>query len=440
MWTKERLEKLKKAARAVVFTAGFVCIFLSLTKLMQYKAAITRMEPFFDIEEPIDVMLFGTSHVIDGVLPYELWGGYGISSYNFGNNAARIPLTYWKMMNAFDYQVPKLVIVDCSYLSSNSKLCTTLQQSHNILDGFPLSKTKIAAIDDLFEEEDKLEFLWPFSVYHNRWDELTKADFAIDYNDELGATQYYTVAVPAVYEKLTENTMLSAETVAMEYIGRLIESCRERGVEVLLTYLPCPANAKRQREANSAAALAEKYGVNCINFLDLPDVVNFTTDCKDADSHLNASGAKKVTDYLGAYITEHYNIPDRRAEAEFSSWNTNYAAYLDKKIQTLNAQRLLSSCLMLLADKNLQSYVYVREDSAILRDARLCALLENIRQYGAPGSEVNVLSPDAFAAYNDGDAAADIRLEVYRADSGETATLTCFTVTKEEPLTLKRTK
>ncbi len=49
MWTKERREKLWKAAKAIIFTAGFVCIFLSLTKLMQYKAAVTRMEPFFEM-------------------------------------------------------------------------------------------------------------------------------------------------------------------------------------------------------------------------------------------------------------------------------------------------------------------------------------------------------------------------------------------------------
>mgnify|MGYP001028458559 CR=1 FL=1 len=438
MWTEERRKKLKKAARAIIFTAGFVCIFLSLSKLMQYKAAITRMEPFFEIEEPIDVMLFGTSHVIDGVLPYELWGGYGISSYNFGNNAARIPLTYWKMMNAFDYQVPKLVVVDCSYLSSDSKLCTTLQQSHNILDAFPLSKTKLAAIEDLFEEEDRLEFLWPFSVYHNRWDELKKSDFVIAYNDELGATPKNKVAVPASFEKLPRDAKLPRETVAMEYIGKLITSCRERGVEVLLVYIPCPANARRQKEANSAYDLAEKYGVNYINFLDLPDVVNFATDCNDADSHLNASGAKKVTDYLGTYIRANYDIPDRRAEADFSGWNKDYASYLDKKMETVKSQKLLSSYLLLLADADVHSRIYVREDSAILRDARLSGLLENIRQYGNH-SEVLVLSPDDFSAAC-GEAAGDMLAEVTRADSGGHVDRACFTVKGEAPLIVNRTE
>lgn len=437
MWTEQRWKKLGKAVRALIFTAGFVCLFLSLTKLMQYKAAITRMEPFFEIEEPIDVMFFGTSHVTNGILPYELWGSYGISSYNFGSNAARIPLTYWKVMNAFDYQVPKLVVMDCSYLSSDSKLCTTLQQSHNILDAFPLSKTKRAAINDLFEEENKLEFLWPFSVYHNRWDELKKSDFVIAYNDGLGAAPSYNVAVPASFEQLPEGTGVSHETVAMEYIGKLIASCRERGVEILLTYLPCPANAKRQKEANSMVELAEKYGVNCINFLDLPDVVDFSTDCNDADSHLNASGAKKITEYLGSYIREHYDIPDHRAERNFSDWKKKYASYVYNKIEMLENQKLLSSYLLLLADRDLHSLVYVREGSAVLRDARLAGLLENIRQHGNQ-SKVQILSPEDFAAAcGDG---ADLVAQVSRVDTGGHVSSARFVVKSELPIVVNRTE
>ena len=438
MWTKERREKLWKAAKAIIFTAGFVCIFLSLTKLMQYKAAVTRMEPFFEMEEQIDVMLFGTSHVTDGVLPLELWGNYGISSYNFGNNAARIPLTYWKVENVFDYQVPRLDVMDCSYLSSDNKPSTVLQQSHNVLDPFPLTKTKQAAINDLMqEEENKLEFFWPFSIYHNRWNELTKKDFVVEYNSELGAEPKYQVATPADYDKIGADEKIARETVAMEYIGRLILFCRERGVPVLLTYLPCPANSTRQKEANTAYDLAEQYGVNYINFLDLPDVVNFMTDCNDADSHLNASGAKKVTDYLGAYIGEHYNIPDRRPDAAYSSWNDAYTSYLDRKATAFGTQKLLSSYLMLLADKDIKCRVYVRSDSVILKDERMSALLENIGQYGAD-SEVKILSPEEFAANSEENADADIKLYVYRADTGELADETAFTVTSEQPLTIRR--
>jgi hypothetical protein len=161
------------------------------------------------------------------------------------------------------------------------------------------------------------------------------------------------------------------------------------------------------------------------------------TDCNDADSHLNASGAKKVTDYLGAYIGEHYNIPDRRPDAAYSSWNDAYTSYLDRKATAFGTQKLLSSYLMLLADKDIKCRVYVRSDSVILKDERMSALLENIGQYGAD-SEVKILSPEEFAANSEENADADIKLYVYRADTGELADETAFTVTSEQPLTIRR--
>ena len=38
--------------------------------------------------------------------------------------------------------------------------------------------------------------------------------------------------------------------------------------------------------------------------------------------HLNDSGSKKVANYLGKYIKEHYDIPDTR-EIEGNIWEQN---------------------------------------------------------------------------------------------------------------------
>ncbi len=437
MWTKERITKLQKAAKALIFTAGFVCILFSLSRMMQYKAAVVRVEPFFEIEEPIDVMFFGTSHVINGVLPLELWEDYGISSYNFGNNGARIPLTYWMMENVFDYQQPKLVVVDCSYLYNNKMTATKVHQAHIALDAFPLTSTKLATINDLFLPEERLEFLLPFTIYHNRWTELGKSDFVVNYNTQLGASPKTYIAVPDEYAKLPEGTTLPEETVAMEYLEKMIDSCQAKGIEILLTYIPYPANETRQREAASAQELALKRGVNCINFLTIPDVVNFTTDCHDPHSHLNLSGARKITDYLGSYIRTNYDIPDRRTEARFASWDSLYESYAEATYAAFQKTEILSTYLLRLADKNVQSTIYVREDSIILKDTRLHALLDNAAAYGFQ-TEVNIVTADAFALINPQNTDGDIYIEVYQAATKAPVDTTCFKVVKELPLTINR--
>ncbi|MFQ9446959.1 MAG: hypothetical protein ACLR4A_06040 [Christensenellales bacterium] len=83
---------------------------------------------------------------------------------------------------------------------------------------------------------------------------------------------------------------------------------------MLLVHLPYPANEQQQMDANAVAYIAEDYGLNYIDFVSMDQVADYATDCFDAHEHLNPSGARKVSDYLGRYITEHYDVADRRGK------------------------------------------------------------------------------------------------------------------------------
>ena len=62
---------------------------------------------------------------------------------------------------------------------------------------------------------------------------------------------------------------------------------------------------------------------------------DWTTDTKDAGSHLNLSGAQKATAYLGAYLKEHYDLPDRRLDSSYAFWKDDIARY-----QELRAEKI----------------------------------------------------------------------------------------------------
>ena len=44
--------------------------------------------------------------------------------------------------------------------------------------------------------------------------------------------------------------------------------------------------------------------------------LNFDTDFYN-ENHVNIFGADKYTDFLIAYLKEHYNLPDRRKDKEW---------------------------------------------------------------------------------------------------------------------------
>lgn len=372
-----------------------ICLLIAslsfLTNLMERKASVIKYRPFFEQKADFDVLFMGTSHVINGVFPMELWNDYGIVSYNFGGHATSIPTTYWILKNALDYTNPKLVVVDCLRVDALTK---TFGQDHIHIsfDAFPLSKTKIAAVMDLadtnifFEAIGKennsasdeiasIGLLWNFSQYHFRWAELTAQDFTPNITKEKGAESRIAVALPDDTSQVDRSGRLE-DNIGIEYLRKIIEDCQSQNIEVLLTYLPFPAGSVDWANANRVYDIAEEYDINYINFLDM-DIVDFNTDCYDASSHLNPSGARKVTDYLGKYIMEHYKIPDQRGNPDYSDWFEDYENYKKMKTNNLQNQRSLDTYLMLLSDKNLDAVIEII-NADIWSDNKFICLVKNL--------------------------------------------------------------
>ena len=367
-----------------------------LTNLVERKASIIKYQPFFEQNADFDVLFMGTSHVLTGVFPMELWNDYGIVSYNFGGDSSQIPTTYWVIENALDHTTPKLIIIDCFGLVSNDKTNWNYSYVHVSLDSFPFSATKLKTTLDLLndpvmstkikngtvaepEKRTPIGLLWDFSVYHTRWNELKEEDFQFTATSEKGAVSRIAVAVPVDFSKVERSEKLEEDTVGVEYLKKIIEKCQKTEINILLTYIPFPANTSFQKEANRVYDIAEEYGIDYINFLDM-DIVDFDTDCYDSNNnnaHLNPSGARKVTDYLGKYIIDHYQIPDQRNNPEYSDWFEDYEEYKALKERNLQAQRSWDTYLMLLADKNFDAVIEIR-NSDIWNDDKFVNLVENL--------------------------------------------------------------
>jgi hypothetical protein len=67
---------------------------------MERKSSDFKYADYFEQDEDFDVLFFGTSHVINGIFPMELWNDYGIVSYNFGGHGNEIATSYWDNIDA----------------------------------------------------------------------------------------------------------------------------------------------------------------------------------------------------------------------------------------------------------------------------------------------------------------------------------------------------
>lgn len=95
------------------------------------------------------------------------------------------------------------------------------------------------------------------------------------------------------------------ETIGMEYLRKIIEYCQKNKIEILLTYLPAPVDDMNVSISKYVKNISEEYKTNYINFLNM-DLIDNNIDFFDNWYHLNPSGARKATDYLGNYIVKNY--------------------------------------------------------------------------------------------------------------------------------------
>lgn len=357
-----------------------ICLLMRLTSyVLRRNDGYEKNQEFYRADEEYDVLIFGSSHAVMGVLPMELWNDYGITSYNLANNGQMLPIDYWVMRDALDRKTPSLVVVDV-YTAYADEKYAVMEYAHGSLDPMPMSLTKIRAIRDIFPEENWMEFMLPFSIYHNRWDTMSSEFFDRTPSCQKGAYENNALGTPMVEPGQAVNMKVSEyqeteESVNKQYLRKIIELCQERGVPILLTAAPFNDTEYLAEWTNSARQLAGEYSVPFLNGLEA-DLINRNCDLFDR-GHLNSSGARKWTEYLGAYIAENYDIVDKRSDAAYKEWNSDYEEYRAYKVEEINETGDLYPLLMLLNDDEWSVCVSIKQGSHLFKDNWFWDLLYN---------------------------------------------------------------
>lgn len=411
--------KKKYILSTLLVLIGVITGIIFLNNVFMRNSSRFKYKPFFEHDTQYDVLFFGTSHVINGIFPMQLWRDYGITSYNFGGHGNSIAASYWVLEQACKYHKPKVAVLDVLVLGAkNDSTAMNVSNAHLSMDVFPLSSDKIAAASDIFADnmQYRNELISPLIIYHNRWTELSKdmvkAGFGIyDGSREMGAESRIAVAKPDEMQLIPQTEVLKNETVSLTYVKKFIDYCRAEGIEPVLINIPYPTSEDNQLAANAAIKLGEKNAVPGINF-QYENLVDFETDMYDPNSHLNPSGARKITEYLGEFLSSNFNLEDKRADSKYQSWNDYYEDYKEYIIGKIKAADDYTVSLMLLNNENFRAELeYTAGHDISQADEIEAKLIEQL------GNNIKCsFSPEITA--EDGDI-ADIRLVIYDANSGD---------------------
>lgn len=376
----------KKLLSAVFCCAVFLLMFTAVSRFFMRKTSYIKNADFYSYEGDFDVLFLGSSHMVMGISPMELWKEYGITSYNLANHGQWIPVDYWALKNALQYTTPKAVVLDVRAIDiDNNKYSPEhISQLHELFDAMPFGKMKIDAVKDLLPKDKWMEYLFNFSIYHTRWNEIDESFFGkakpspekgamLDNADHYDEATVEEIDPPVLIEK---DEMYLQETTGKEYLRKIIELCQENEIEIILTALPYSPSDMYQRWLNSAAVIAEKYGAPYLDYNVEDTFVNFHTDYFD-DAHLNSSGNRKATFVLGKYLAEECGLGNSHDEKTASVWDKDYKKYMKFKLNWLKQQDSLNSYLMLLCDKQFDIVVDIYNPD-IWKDPSYVYLFENL--------------------------------------------------------------
>ncbi len=294
---------------------------------------------FYDLpKNSIDVFVTGSSQIISGVSSPELYNEYGIAAYALGTCSQPVRAGRYWLSEMLRTQSPKVFVYEVSALYYEDK--NPVSHARAFTDMKNTSKNKYQGLKELTDgdTEEMLGYYWSLYGYHSRWNELDKADFTFTdgiYRDShLGFS-----IINTAYENentrdnyvvsYTDNKKGVTEEVYLEYLNDMKQICDEEGITMIL--LKTPRTDWSSEEYSAIKDLADSMGVEYIdlNFAENFDKLGlgYKSDFMDY-KHLNLYGARKVTSYLGKYLSENFTFEDERTQ-KHSYFKDAYEEYTE---------------------------------------------------------------------------------------------------------------
>lgn len=311
--TEKKALALRRAVKAAVFILLLIGLLHGAYFLLRPREAVrlskTRTEEslrvFDEPENSLDVLFLGHSGVYSAISPMELYREYGFTSYDC-SQPLQMPWESARWLKGLlTEQSPSLVVFETDQLFYDKE--TTV--ARNSLE-YALHET------------------FPVLRNHANW-----KDWFGTKKRERSATKgyYYTTEVNAYKgNKKPEKTdrVYKIGKRQMNALEEVYAMCRQKGIRLMLLEVPSVILWDTSRY-NAVRRYAEKRD---LEFLDLNRRLeemkfDWKSDTRDKGDHMNFSGARKVSAYVGKYIRERYELCDRREDAKYLTWKEDLARY-----------------------------------------------------------------------------------------------------------------
>lgn len=314
-----------------------VAVFLLTSLLMpKYMTSVPEgalIAEYYREKTPHQVLFVGDCEVYENFSPVTLWEEYGITSYIRGSAQQLIWQSYYLLEEMLAVETPRAVVFNVLSV----KYGEPQKEAYNrmALDGMKWSGSKWRAIRaSMTEEENMITYFFPLLRFHSRWDELSGEDFRYWFSrDTLGHSGYLMQTDVRPLESLPPNLPpddFHLPDTSMAYLEKMVELCRERGVELILIKAPAVYPLWYDEWDAQIESFAAEKGISYYNFLKLTEEIglDFSRDTYDGGLHLNVWGAEKLASYFGEILVRDHGLTSQKDDVEICAvWEQKTAAY-----------------------------------------------------------------------------------------------------------------
>lgn len=331
----------KEACKTISFILIFLLLLTGVSYIVRTNGYVKDRFAGFYAEEKdsIDVLMFGGSTIGTSFSPGYMWGEYGFTSYPLSSNTQRPKAIRYLLEEAYKYQKPKVVVIELRMFTYEDEVLKK-DEPHirEVTDNMRYSLHRFKTVRDMTDGvenfEDRLSYYFDIIKYHSNWGMFFKPKEwqKIDYNkvdlhkgfehpeEIMFHNEEYDRYIP------TDDRMAIPQEQEVE-LRELMAFLKENDQNALFVVTPCIYGNEYYAQMNYMKDIVEKEG---FSYLNIHDCVEYecATDYLDG-GHSNILGAKKCSDVLGAYISQKYNLADKRNQEDFDSWDESYKAFLE---------------------------------------------------------------------------------------------------------------
>lgn len=325
------LKKMLKSALCIAvtlcLTAGAVQYVGTLLDPKWSAGSINAIKAFHMMDEDsIDVIIYGSSHAWKGCDPMIMYQDYGLAAYNYGCNWQAINTTLLFLQDSLRTQKPKVVCIETFHVA-------VIEEDTN-MDGQIYYTRAISTFDGKKEYlkqcfgddlERYVSYYVPIVMFHDNWNVIDGENFfqlpnAEHYVSTMGYESGGTRTEEVVLSDNSTFNQMEIPESSIAILDKMIKVCEENGVNVIFYTAPYEGEYEYSEAMEN---YADEHGCVYLDLFDYIDEIgiNAQTDFQDF-AHLNDSGAAKVADFLGEYITSHYDVRDMRLE-DGNIWEQN---------------------------------------------------------------------------------------------------------------------